>query len=86
MMEGKSKRSRFQLRLELVRYAQRQGLREAARVFRCSRNTVRLWVRRYEAEGFSGLKERIRAPHRIPHKTSLYLENKVLEARKGHDD
>lgn len=82
MMEGKSKESRFQLRIELVRYAQREGLREAARVFRCSRNTVRLWVRRYEVEGFSGLQGRSRAPHRIPHKTSLYLENKVVEARK----
>jgi len=82
MLEGKSKESRFQLRLELVRYARREGLREAARVFRCSRNTVRLWVRRYEVEGFSGLQGRSRAPHRIPHKTSLYLENKVVEARR----
>lgn len=82
MVEGKSKESRFQLRLELVRYAQRQGLREAARVFRCSRNTVRLWVRRYEVGGYSGLQERSRAPQRIPHKTSWYLERQVVGARR----
>jgi transposase len=81
MIEGKTKQSKFQLRLELVRFALREGIREAARAFRCSRNTVRLWLRRYQAEGLSGLKEKSKAPRRIPHKTSPYLEEKVVEAR-----
>ena len=70
MLAGKGEEGRFQLRLELVRYAQGQGIREAARAFRCSRNTVRVWLRRYGQEGARGLKERSRAPGRIPHKTS----------------
>ncbi|MFB0506496.1 MAG: helix-turn-helix domain-containing protein [Thermodesulfobacteriota bacterium] len=82
VLGDKSKESRFQLRLELVRYVQKQGLREVARFFCCSRNTVRLWVRRYGVQGFSGLQERTRAPRRIPHKTSLYLEQRVVKARK----
>ena len=82
MIEGKKKESRWQLRLEMVRYAQRRGIREAMRAFRCSRNTVRTWKRRYEAEGMRGLADRSRAPKRIPHKTSAYLEVKVVEARK----
>lgn len=49
MLRGKVEGSRFELRLELVRYAQEHGIREAARAFRASRNTVRLWLRRYEA-------------------------------------
>ncbi len=81
MLEGKTKQSKFQLRVALVRYAQKEGIREAARAFVCSRNTVRLWLRRYGAEGLSGLKERSRAPKRIPHKTSPYHEGKVIEAR-----
>jgi len=82
MIEGKTKDSKFQLRLELVRYAQDKGIREATRAFRCSRNTVRKWLRRYEDEHMSGLNERSCAPHNIPHKTSAYIEDKVIVARK----
>lgn len=70
------------MRVKLVRYAQGEGIREAARAFRCSRNTVRRWLRRYQQEGLTGLKERSRAPGRIPHKTSAYLEQRVIEARQ----
>lgn len=67
------------MRLEVARYAQGRGVREAARAFRCSRNTVRRWLRRY---GQEGLKEQSRAPKRIRHKTSAYLEERVIEARE----
>ena len=79
MIEGKKEGSRFQLRVELVRFALREGIREAARVFRCSCNAVRVWVRRYEQEGISGLRERSRAPGRIPQKTSAEVEKRVVE-------
>lgn len=82
MVAGKSEVSKTQLRLEMVRYAQRRGIREAMRAFRSSRNTVRVWKRRYEAEGMRGLADRSRAPKRIPHKTSAYLEARVVEARE----
>ena len=82
MLEGKNKESKFQLRLRLVRYAQNKGIREAARAFGCSRNTVRLWLRRYEADGIKGLQEKSKAPKYIPHKTSKYQEKQVIQARK----
>lgn len=83
MLRGKVEESRFELRLELVRYAQERGIREAARAFRCSRNTVRLWLRRYEAEGAGSLVERSRAPKRIPHKTPAAEEESVVRAREA---
>jgi transposase len=81
-MEGKDKESRFQHRLRLVRHAQAYGIRATVRAFRCERNTVRKWLRQYEAEGVKGLEEKSRAPHRIPHKTSAEEEAKVLAARR----
>jgi transposase len=66
---------------EQLQAALQQGLRSAARAFGCSRNTVRTWLRRYLAHGKAGLKERSRAPKRIPHKTPAEVEQRVLEAR-----
>ncbi len=83
MLRGKVEGSRFELRLQMVRYAQEHGIREAARVFRSSRNTVRLWLRRYEAGGVAALEERSRAPKRIPHKTSAAQVRRVVSARKA---
>jgi hypothetical protein len=53
----------------------------AGRLFSCSRNTVRKWLRHYQQEGKPDLKERSRAPRRIPHKTPPEVEQKVLQAR-----
>ena len=83
MMEGKDKDAPFQDRLRMVRHAQEHGIRAAARVFRCERNTVKLWLGRYEAEGVKGLEERSRAPHRIPHKTTAEEEEEIVVARKA---
>jgi transposase len=83
MLRGKVEESRFEFRLQLVRYAQEQGIREAARAYRASRNTVRLWLRRFEAGGAGALVEESRAPKRIPHKTSRAQERRVVAARKA---
>ena len=58
------------------------GIRETAKAFMCSRNTVRLWVRRYKKEGLDGLFERKKIPRMIPHKTPSYLEEMVVLARQ----
>jgi transposase len=47
----RSKEHKFDLRVHLVRYAMEEGIRAAQRAFRCSRNTVRTWLRRFYAEG-----------------------------------
>ncbi len=71
----------FVYRYRMVLTAEQHGIRQAARDFQCSRNTVRKWLRRYREEGKAGLEERSRAPHHIPHKTPPEVEQQVLEAR-----
>ena len=82
MMEGKGKVHKIDARLHMVRYAQREGIREAARVFGASRNTVRLWLRRYEREGISGLEDKRKGPKNIPHKTPKEEEERIIAAKK----
>jgi transposase InsO family protein len=72
----------FGLRRELVVYAQAQGIRCAGRRFGCSRNTVRLWLRRFLAAGNEGLVDRSRRPHRQPRKCSEAAAEAVVAARK----
>jgi transposase len=71
----------FDLRLKMVMYAKKYGNKPCARVFSTTVKTVRKWRRRYEEKGLSGLKEESRAPHNIPHKTSLEIEKKVVNLR-----
>ncbi len=77
----RSQNPSFDLRYRLVQTALQHGIRATSRLFGCSRNTVPLWLRRYQQEGKPGLKERSRAPHRIPHKTPPEVEQRVLQAR-----
>lgn len=61
-------KDRHNFRKRLVSYAMKHWIKPAAREYRCSPNTVRLWIRRYQKEGYSGLVDRSRAPHHCPHK------------------
>jgi len=78
----RAKNPRFDLRLKLVRFAKTHGIRPAARYFRSARNTVRLWLARFETQGNEGLKDRSRAPKSCPHQTPKEVERKVVAARK----
>jgi transposase len=82
MIAAKDKRFRFDLRRRLAADARKLGIKAAARSWHCSRNTVRLWMRRFDAEGLAGLKGRSHAPRRCPHKTSPEVEKKVLHLRR----
>jgi transposase len=73
---------KFALRHNLVIYALHHGIKAAARHFRCARNSVRKWLRRYRQDHLQGLHARSRAPHRRPHKASPQLERKVLDLRR----
>ncbi len=77
----RSQNPSFHLRYRMVQTALEQGIRAASRIFQCSRNTVRKWLRRYQEQGKPGLHERSRAPHRIPHKTPPEVEQALLQAR-----
>jgi transposase len=72
----------FPLRVQMVQYALEHGISAAAKAYGATRVTVRKWVYRYEEHGTEGLKDRSRAPHRIPHKTPKSVEEKALRLRK----
>ncbi len=46
----------------------RQSPSKVATDFRVSHRTVHKWIRRYKAEGMSGLKDKTSAPHTVPRK------------------
>ncbi len=79
---ARAENHKYFLRLQMVLHARAHGIRDAARAFECSRNTVRTWLRRYEQGGRSALVEQSRAPKSCPHKTSRHHERNVIAARK----
>lgn len=82
MIKSKDKGFVFGVRLQLVRCAREEGIKSAARAYRVSRNTVRKWIRRYQAGGTSEMVEKSRAPHNIPHKKGEDIEREVLRHRE----
>ena len=81
-MTKETGKHKYAIRLAMAKYARAHGNRAAARHYGCSRNTVRLWRRRFEAEALAGLQDRSQAPHHCPHKTSEHHERRVLKARR----
>ena len=82
MVYGSSREKKDSVKLELIRHAQRYGIKPAARRFGCSKNTVRLWKKRFESEAMSGLLDRRHGPKFIPHKTSVRVERHIVKCRK----
>ncbi len=73
--------TRIEARLRLVTtYHETSSIRETARRWRTSRQVVRKWISRYEAEGLSGLEDRSRRPRTSPRQTPPQIEEQVLEA------
>jgi transposase len=77
----RSKDHSFDVRVHLVRHAIAHGIHAASRAFQASRNTVRKWLRRFQAAGWAGLAEQSRAPKSCPHKTTAAVEKQVLAQR-----
>jgi transposase len=76
------KTDRHWLHQKLVTHARQHGIKDAVRVFGCSRNTVRQWVRRYQPGKPSSLAERSRRPHYCPHQTASSVEGVVVRLRR----
>lgn len=70
------------LRFHLVKHAQKYTIRDAARYFECSRNTVRKWVRRFDGT-VESLKSKSRPPHSHPQKISQKQQERIIEARES---
>ena len=47
-----------------------------------SRKCVRTWITRYKAEGEAGLVDRSSRPHTSPRRTSVELEDRIVELRR----
>ena len=73
--------NRKEARRRLVQtYRETGSIRKTAQLWGTSRQVVRKWVRRYEAEGEPGLADRSRRPHRSPRQTPPEVEQQVLAA------
>jgi len=58
-------------------YAQKYGIKAAAREYGCSKNTIKKWIK----DEAGTYKNKSRRPHNSPNKTSEELENKIIECR-----
>ena len=75
---------KYETRLQMVRFAERDGIKPAAREFNTTVRTVRKWYRRWIADNRSrrSLMDQSKAPRTCPHKTPPHVEKRVIEARK----
>lgn len=83
MIKSKDKGFVFGVRLQMVRHALEEGIKPAARAYGVCKNTVKKWLSRYREGGTTGMAERSRAPHHIPHKKGKDIEEEVLRHRKS---
>jgi transposase len=73
---------------ERIRFVTRaedgESIKELAREFGISEKTAHKFLRRWKDEGLDGLRERSRAPQRIPHRTSPEVVDLILAVRRAH--
>lgn len=74
------------LRTEFIHLAELEGAKisHLCSRFGVSRKTGYKWIQRYREEGESGLTDRSRRPCRSPRRSSVEIEDVVLEARRQH--
>ena len=80
----KTKADKFDLRLRMVRYAIKDGIKPAARAYASTPKTVRKWLNRYKQERLAGLNELPRIPLSCPHKTPPAMERRIINLRKQY--
>ena len=71
-----------QLRYRLVLHAAEHGLKPTARDFHCTPQTVRKWVRRWQADGWAGLVERSRAPRNPVRQISAAQRQQAIRVKQ----
>ena len=70
------------VRLQMVRLAQQDGVKPTARTFATTPKTVRLWLRRYQANGYAGLKEWSRAPKHPARRITPAQRRRAIQLKK----
>ena len=81
LMMQQSKDPRY-IRLEMVRFAQREGIKPTARRFVTTPKTVRKWLRRWQPGTFEGLQDRSRAPLNPNRPISPLQRQKAISLKK----
>ena len=79
----KSKDPRY-FRHQIVLSVEERGIKATARVFSCSRNTVRKWYRRWQEHGYKGLKSLSRRPRRSPNATPAGECDDLVKLKKKY--
>lgn len=69
-------------RLEMVRLANEHGIKAAARVYSCSKNTIKKWCKRYAVYGKAGLRDKSRRPLHSPKRIS---NNDIIKIKQCVD-
>ena len=70
-------------RLEMVRFANEESIKKAAKVYSCSKNTIKKWCRRYAAYGLSGLIDKSRVPKNSPKRIKQDCIDKIAMVAKN---
>lgn len=66
-------------RVDMVKYAQKYGIKPTAQKFQTTPKTVRKWVQRYSEQKKPGLRDRSKAPHSSPNKIKPYWYFKIKD-------
>ena len=69
-------------RLEMVRFANENGIKKAAKFYSCSKNTIKKWKRRYLVYGLKGLVDKSRKPKNSPKKINQEDIDKITNVSK----
>lgn len=70
-------------RLEMVRFANENSIKKAARFYSCSKNTIKKWCKRYAIYGLKGLIDRSRKPKNSPKRIKQEDIDKITEVSKN---
>ena len=81
IMKGNSK---LIYRMQMVQYAMKHSISEAAKVYNTTRKTVRKWVKRYKEGGKDSLKNKSRIGQYYPNKMPKKIEDKIIETRRKY--
>ena len=82
MVYQSTKEKQVNVRQDIVKYAQKYGIKPASHRFGCSKNTVKKWMRRFEKGGIGALVNQRKGPKHIPHKMPEEEEKLILKYRK----
>ena len=69
-------------RLEMVRFANENSIKAAARFYKCSKNTIKKWCKRYAVYGLNGLLDKSKKPKNSPKTIPQEDIDKIIEVSK----